>query len=292
MNNVRPISGKAEQRKNTHQLRTKDRTLQLVTALHSTLDLKHVVLYFTHALVKMVRCEGVAYAHEESSTNLLLGKEQTHSFNYTLTADDLPLGDIKIMRSTPFNDVEIMQLEDCLCLLIGPLKNAVSHHRALYSANHDPLTSVQNRLMLKPSLNREIKLAQRYKIPLSILMLDIDDFKKINDTFGHLAGDQVLADFAARLSESVRDTDLVFRVGGEEFITILSKTDAEGARILGERICEYIAANSSKYHNKSIKITTSIGMAELGSDDSYDTFIERADAALYRAKQEGKNRVV
>lgn len=266
-----------------------DRTVQLITALHSSLDIKHVVLQFSQGLTHQVRCEGIQYYHEESHSKVQLGRMSEHSFSYNLKAGNLSLGTIKISRTNPFSEEEVLQIEDILTLLISPLKNAVVHFKALQSARQDPLTELHNRLSLKPTLVREIKLAQRHKTALSVLAFDLDDFKNINDKFGHLAGDKVLEFFAKFLQVQVRETDLLFRTGGEEFIAILSKTDIEGASILANRICENLSNTECHYDNEVIKLTTSIGYTNLLPEDDDITILERADKALYRAKKQGKN---
>lgn len=272
-------------------LKTSDKTLQLVSALHSSLDVRHVILYFTQALADTIHCEGLRYHHELTKSNLKLGRDQKNKFSYNLKAGNMSLGEVHIMRSAPFTESEVLQIEDLLVLLINPLRNAIVHNNAVKSARIDPLTNLNNRSTLDSQLSREIKLAQRHSNPLSILMMDLDNFKQLNDTYGHPGGDEVLKAFADILRDMARETDLIYRIGGEEFIIILTNTDMVGANILAERIRVATEAKTCEFNGTRINYTTSVGVANLHSDDTMKTLVERADQALYRAKHAGKNQV-
>jgi diguanylate cyclase (GGDEF)-like protein len=151
----------------------------------------------------------------------------------------------------------------------------------------------------KPLFPREIpplveQAAARGK-PLTALMLDIDYFKSVNDTYGHDAGDDVLREFATRIKKSVRGIDLACRLGGEEFVIIMPETDMAVATIVAERLRRRIASEpfAIAQGTKSIEVTISIGLATLDTvDDNAATILKRADQALYRAKRDGRNRVV
>jgi two-component system cell cycle response regulator len=152
----------------------------------------------------------------------------------------------------------------------------------------DGLTKLYNHQHLYDQLDNEVKKAKRYGRALSIIMFDIDDFKKVNDSYGHQVGDTVLVKIARELRESVRDVDMVGRYGGEEFLVILPETGLENAHLLADRIRQKISA--LKYGLDS-KITISGGVAELREDDDVQDIVGSADKLLYRAKQAGKNRV-
>lgn len=145
-------------------------------------------------------------------------------------------------------------------------------------------------------LNRLIEISKRYKKPLSVLMLDVDDFKAINDTYGHDAGDIVLINISKILTESLRQSDFVGRYGGEEFLIILPNTDENSALYVAEKIrksIELFDFSLNENTNSRIKLTVSIGVASLYKHgESGDDLIKAADICLYRAKREGKNKVV
>ena len=155
-------------------------------------------------------------------------------------------------------------------------------------ADTDALTGVLNRMGFNEAMSRELSRARRYQQALSVAILDIDHFKRVNDAFGHPAGDQVLVRTANLLSSCVRESDTVARWGGEEFAVIAPATSEEGAASLAEKLRSIMAAT---HLGPKEAITASFGVAELRPDDTLDTLVQRADAALYRAKQTGRNRV-
>ena len=161
-------------------------------------------------------------------------------------------------------------------------------------ATIDELTGLYNRRALLSRLLEELNRAERYGHYFSILLLDIDDFKQVNDTYGHQVGDAILHGFGEFLRHSLRDSDFPARFGGEEFICFLPATDSKQAVSVGEKIRSFLAQNSlcSKKSGLSLRITVSIGVSSFISGDSLDSLIKRADDALYQAKHQGKNRIV
>lgn len=153
----------------------------------------------------------------------------------------------------------------------------------------DWLTKISNRIKLEAQFNTQIQRAQRYGTPFSILLCDVDFFKRINDTHGHQVGDQVLIEMADLLRRLKRQTDLVGRWGGEEFLLILPETNIENAMTLAERLRGTVAAHA--FPGGQACVTISAGLSSYRDGDTQDTMIERADKALYRAKAEGRNRV-
>ncbi len=160
----------------------------------------------------------------------------------------------------------------------------------------DSLTGVYNRRYFDTRLTEQIQTARRSRTPLSLLMLDIDDFKRVNDTYGHVAGDHVLADFAAVLSSVVhRSTDVVGRYGGDEFVVLLYDANAKGARAVAEDIAEAVKALRlrEEFGGEKAPMTASIGLTTVVPDETTtnDSVLQAADAALYRAKELGKNQI-
>jgi diguanylate cyclase len=155
-------------------------------------------------------------------------------------------------------------------------------------ANTDALTALANRRQAEEQLLRELRRAERYGRVFSVLMMDIDHFKDLNDRFGHLAGDEVLVDLARRVERTVRSSDTIARWGGEEFILLAPETGLDDARRLAEMIRHHIDANvlADRYH-----VTISLGVASYRAGDSVQSVIARADAALYLAKRAGRNQV-
>ena len=157
-------------------------------------------------------------------------------------------------------------------------------------ATTDGLTGLLNRRSFNAQLEARLREAQRYRKPLSLLLLDIDLFKKVNDGFGHPAGDAVLRGVARVVQSQARGTDMVARYGGEEMALVLPETDASGARVIAERIRSAVAQARHQTEQGALQVTLSIGVATWPSTDA-DVLLEHADKALYRAKQGGRNRV-
>jgi len=155
----------------------------------------------------------------------------------------------------------------------------------------DPLTGCVNKKEIEYLLEEFLKNYLRYNTPLSVLMLDIDFFKKVNDTYGHLAGDFVLKKVSSIIRNLIRESDVCGRFGGEEFIILAPNTKLSGALRLAERIRETIKNKEFEFENKKIKVSISIGITSASKNDSIYSLIERADAALYDAKHKGRNRV-
>lgn len=161
-------------------------------------------------------------------------------------------------------------------------------------ARTDPLTQLFNRRVLVERLTLEVERARRYEGKITMLMIDLDHFKRVNDQYGHLVGDDVLRDVAALLKNAVRAVDVVARYGGEEFVIVLPETPAPGAVAFAERLRERIEATEFSAHpHGTFHLTTSIGLATFPGPriDSGDDLLARADEALYRAKADGRNRV-
>jgi diguanylate cyclase (GGDEF)-like protein len=156
----------------------------------------------------------------------------------------------------------------------------------------DSLTGVYNRRKLEEALMVELARAARYKRALSLLMLDIDHFKRVNDGFGHLAGDEVIRHVANVVLACLRESDFLGRYGGEEFVAILPEVDAASAAIAGERMRGAVAASRAEFEGKSIAVTISVGIAELGpTPRTAENLLGEADEALYLSKKNGRNRV-
>ncbi|GHE94784.1 GGDEF domain-containing protein [Thalassotalea profundi] len=158
-------------------------------------------------------------------------------------------------------------------------------------ANYDPLTQLSNRRDALHILQREQARILRNKEALSIILCDVDYFKKVNDQLGHNAGDAVLVELASLFTRSIREQDCVARWGGEEFLFILPQTSAQNAFVFAEKIKKQVQNHLIRYENNDINITVSMGVVQLHSDISIDEAINNADKHLYQAKNSGRNEV-
>ena len=192
-------------------------------------------------------------------------------------------------RSHSWDDDEVRELEE-LALRAGPaIENAKRFREARQLADLDALTGLHNRRYFHETLSREVARAQRYDRQLALVVLDLDDFKAINDRIGHLTGDAVIAESAERVRDVVRTADIACRVGGDEFAVILPESTLADADQLYRRLQ---AALSARPIGQAGRLSFSAGVAELKPEDDPTTFFERADEALYAAKERGKAQVV
>jgi diguanylate cyclase len=159
-------------------------------------------------------------------------------------------------------------------------------------AREDPLTRSLNRRGMMEALGREMNRARRYGIPLCIALLDIDNFKQLNDKLGHQAGDGALVHLVTVIKATLRQMDVIARFGGEEFLLLLPNTGLDDAMHAVTRIQRELTRSIFMHEHQRVLVTFSAGAALVAAGESQDSLIQRVDAALYRAKREGKNRVV
>ncbi len=265
------------------------RALELSNRLHSTLNLDELFAIFQQETRTYIDYDSISYSHPEDIYTYNFGQKKHHSCQYRLLIGGQNLGELVFSRRRKFSESETITLEYTLSSLLNPLHNGLMYHQAITTSMIDPLTGVKNRSTFDSSINREIALAQRHESPFALIILDIDKFKGINDEFGHLFGDCVLRDVAQTIKLQVRDSDMVFRYGGEEFAILLSNTCEKGAQQLAERIRQAIAKLECSYNGNTTNITVSQGIACLHADDKELDLFERADKALYTAKNNGRN---
>jgi len=166
-------------------------------------------------------------------------------------------------------------------------------HKLKKLSREDSLTGLLNRRMILERATAEWVRWRRYASPFSIMIIDVDDFKSINDHYGHLVGDEVLKLIANTIKRSIRAVDMVGRLGGEEFVVVMPETSAEGALAASQNILNHVRQAQLRTDVFSIQITVSIGIAAISRDDkNFDGVLQRADVALYAAKRQGKDRAV
>ena len=265
---------------------------RLNVVLQTTIELSEILQIFYKEVAVILKIDGLVYEHKANSTQFVLGKNAGHSSHYVLQTTDDYLGELSFFRQKQgFEKEELGIIEELIGSLVYPLRNGLRYQEAIRSALTDSLTGAGNRICLDNVLAREFDLAERYQQPLSLLMVDIDFFKKVNDNFGHAAGDKVLRTVAETLQITSRCADMTFRYGGEEFVVVLNKTDLAGAKIIAERLRATIAGLSCIYDNQEIPITISIGVATMRGGENKDDLVKRADQALYEAKRNGRNQI-
>ena len=203
------------------------------------------------------------------------------------------VNDMPVQRA-PIRDSDFLKIGAAIFKFLSGTSIETSYYEEIYRMTIiDALTGAHNKRYFIEFLEREIARCSRYGRPLSLLMFDIDHFKQINDTHGHLTGDYVLREMSGRLLGRIRKEELLARYGGEEFACVLPETTHEGALHFGEQIRQIVGGQPFQYEGDTFTVTISVGVATLDGE-SMDplSFIKRADSNLYRAKHEGRNRVI
>lgn len=266
--------------------------LQLSDLLSRHLDVADILRLFSNEISALVRHNSYRFVSNDLLEPVRHGALASHCLNYHLTIQSMNLGELSIYRDQPFSANEVCQVEDLLCALIYPLRNALMYQSALLSAHRDPLTGINNRAALDRLMPREISLAKRHDHRMAMIVMDLDGFKAINDQCGHDTGDHVLRLASSAVHTSLRESDMLFRYGGDEFVAALPHTDIQGAIDVANRIL--VAVNSLELEScaDDTGFGISIGLSMLASGDDFEGLFKRVDQALYRAKQNGKNQVV
>jgi two-component system, cell cycle response regulator len=198
-------------------------------------------------------------------------------------------------KRTPLTDGDYLRAGNCLYRFLAGGNVEAEYHEELYRlAILDALTGLYNKRYLMDYLQREIDRSARYNRPLAVILFDIDHFKSINDTMGHLAGDLTLRELARRLRTEICKDDLLARYGGEEFAAILTETDQAAGAELAEQLRRTVENHPFSFEGRRYEVTISLGVASIQGDEELppQELIRRADEQLYRAKHEGRNRVV
>lgn len=265
--------------------------LSLHQQLMAQLDIEAIVERFYNWLNGLLPVSGVSFVHADAELSINRGQRANNSFHYVLRLQNTYLGEITITSRKQMSEDQMSQQEQAMGILSQYLNAALIHTSISKLAFRDSLTDTLNRTALEELLPREVLRAQRYGQKLSLAMIDMDKFKDINDTIGHLGGDQVLRTVAQAITKHLRRSDLAFRYGGDEFILLLPGTDISGARIVSEQILASLPTITIGDQEHSIKPKLSIGIAQYRQGDSAQELVARADAALYDAKHSGRNRI-
>jgi diguanylate cyclase (GGDEF)-like protein len=199
------------------------------------------------------------------------------------------------IKNQVLTDADQVRFGDAIYKFLSGSNIESAYHEAIHNmAIQDGMTGIHNKRFFLEFLEREIAVCVRHSHPLTLVMFDVDHFKKVNDTSGHLAGDAVLKDLTARIKPRIRREDLFARYGGEEFACVLPSTALPGGIVFAEHLRTLIEERPTVFDNQQIKFTISLGVTTLHRETGVDpsTLIKRADDNLYAAKHGGRNRVV
>jgi diguanylate cyclase (GGDEF)-like protein len=265
-------------------------SLRVSSALQTTLDTVELIELFSQQVKPAIPMEGLSFRNSEYGITAAFGHKSQFHYQYKIQAHGETLGELQISRKWELTDQESTIFEYLLCSLVYPLRNALLYHQALMAAHKDALTGVYNRASFDESLHRECNLSKRHGRPLALIVLDIDHFKAINDQLGHASGDCAIRAIADITAEQIRNTDILFRFGGEEFVILLTDTNMDGALLLAERIRLSIENMQSKcVSGNPLHMTASLGVAQYDTNENGQSLFTRADHALYDAKHAGRN---
>lgn len=256
--------------------------------LQITLDLDLLLEIYANYAVTKVNFASLVFERPGRRHRITLSDHAQHAYQFPIGIGGHRLGEITYQALLPLADSQLDKLKRLHRKLAFPLRNAILHDQLRQQALTDLLTGLGNRAAFDDGLRRAMEQARRTALPLGLLLLDLDNFKQVNDREGHLRGDEVLADFAALLRQSLRTTDSPYRLGGDEFAVIVHDPHAGAA----ERIAERLRAGLDDHAGLAASgIGVSIGFALVQPGDDPRRLCGRADAALYRAKASGKNQL-
>jgi len=194
-----------------------------------------------------------------------------------------------LRKGKPLTEDELDFIDESLAIFVEPLKRALEYEEIFAQARRDSLTGLPNRFVFEERIGSIVEQAKRHGHPLTLAALDLDHFKAVNDTMGHLMGDQVLKQVAETLKDEVRLTDMLVRMGGDEFLLVLPDTSMHDARFLAERLC--LAVEQLNIITHVGKLAVSIGLSEWRPGMTVETWMEQADDILYQAKANGRAQV-
>ncbi len=258
----------------------------LVEQLQTTLDVEQILGIFLRAIANHYKINTVeldTYHGKFQATN---GRKSKLSMTLPIRINDRLMARISYFSDRPITDVLMTSLTSYQKKLVYPLRNALAFWQLQQMALKDPLTGIGNRAMYDDAIERQVQHSARFEDSFVLMLLDLDNFKQVNDNHGHLMGDELLTTFVHTVSDCLRVTDQLFRFGGDEFAVILEKENLETAKIVASRINQAVTQDAlfSKY-----QVSTSIGCAAFQLSDAPTDLFARADKALYAAKNAGKN---
>ena len=264
-----------------HSEQQSQRNLALLEQLQTTLDVKSLIDMFAIEVAKYVDFTGLYFKHAEISATARGSRQARSERQFELKLNGQFFGIITYAINMPISIANFKVLTELHDLLINPLNNAVQYHQAMQLAMQDSLTKLGNRRSFDEQIKRTMAQASRRHARAGLILCDLNKFKAINDSFGHDIGDHVLIQFAKALLKSVRDTDSVFRFGGDEFAIIVADATEQSLAVIEHRV--YMAMSKDAFLAK-YNVTSSLGLAFMNRADNATSFFKRADKALYSQK--------
>jgi two-component system cell cycle response regulator len=260
--------------------------ISLVEQLQTTLEIDELLEIFSMEAAKIALFCGLTLQYSHQSIAVRGSAPGKHRLCFNLTLNDNTLGQLSYNLSEGLTKTAIRQLEKLHKQFLYPLRNALEFAKVKKLALKDALTGLNNRGHFDDSLNQAISSARRKRATFAMMMLDLDEFKQVNDTYGHQAGDEVIKALGKILHQSVRGDDTVFRLGGDEFAVIAQSQTETETQVVAARVQHNVANNPVM---RQYGVSASIGFTFFKQNDSASCLYSRADSALYAAKDFGRN---
>ncbi|WP_404363047.1 GGDEF domain-containing protein [Marinobacter sp.] len=264
---------------------------RLSRRLATSLSLETLIAIFAEELAALVPYQQLTYRHQIGKSDFVFstGLGGAHRCDYRLTLEGVNYGGLTLSRKSRFTEEELAGIEQALAIAICPIRNACQYASVHQAALTDFLTQLPNKRALDEAMERECSLGERHGDSCSLILCDLDHFKRVNDSYGHIIGDHILKATALELAKATRNSDSVYRFGGEEFAIILPHTSEAEARTVADRIREFIASIEVRCSGRDVQTTASAGIAMRQPGETPEQWLARADEALYRAKAQGRN---
>ena len=264
---------------------------RLLRRLSATLKLDAQLTILAEEMVQVVPFDAFQYRHQLARQEFVFttGMGGPHRCEYRLNLEDENFGTLSLHRRTRFSSDELQAIEMLISAAIFPVRNACQFSAMKQASLTDSLTGIGNKRAMNEALQKAQLVADRHNETYSLILCDLDHFKTINDSCGHVTGDIVLKRVTEVLEFTVRSSDSVYRFGGEEFAVLLPHTDQCAAVDVAERIRSAIEAIKIDCGRHSVAVTTSCGVALHRAGENSGQWLARADEALYRAKDQGRN---
>lgn len=258
-----------------------DQRLMVLQKLQGRLEIDQLFEVFTRELEKQIDISRLIWEHDEISHIVRRGGGTDHRQTFALKFAQTSLG--MLQYSTPYklDEDEISLIHTYHRLLAGPLSNAIEFNRVRNLALLDTLTGLNNRTSFEQDLRQSIALTERRNNGLILMIFDMDNFKQVNDTYGHLDGDKVLRRFSLMLKQAIRASDRCYRLGGDEFAVLLTPATRESAQLVNDRLKQLISSDPLLTAHR---ISSSVGCAAYRQGDNAVSMFERADRGMYRNK--------
>ncbi len=267
--------------------------VRFLQSIMASLELDALLHTLSEFLAELVGQSGWEYQNSELGVELSGGRLDRHRLEYALSLNDQEMGTLKLARGRRFSDLDQARIESLLGLAAPALRNAIRFQGLSQQLERDVLTGLGNRRAFYLQGGRWLADAIRQERPLSMLLMDLDSFKSVNDRFGHPVGDRLLCALADTLVAATRGSDLCVRMGGDEFSVLLPGTDLVAAMECAERIRRSVARLSVDTEaGGKVSATVSIGVATYRSGLDLELLYRQSDEALYAAKRAGCNRVL